>query len=179
MSILIEARKDIELESVSYRSSVAESTFQTMGASINFVNRRQYDSHQFNYNGLTRLFVGSEAADGVFICQFDMEVTAVSAFLRRGGSSSSIRFDIRRITGPETTGTSIFSTEPEIDSTGGNNNYFIEDFLNNNTVAQGTGITLPVASVTDLDAGDVLQCVIEQAMPDAEDFMVVVHFRPR
>lgn len=179
MSNLPEARTDIEIEEVSYRSSVAESTFQRMGQGINFVNRRQADSWQFNYNGLTRLFVGTEAADGVFPCQFNMEITAISAFYRRGGTSSSTIFDIKRIISPETAGTSIFSIKPEFDSTGGNNNYFLEDFLNSTTVAQGTGITIPTLVDVNLNAGDVLELVIDQAMPDAEDLMVSIFYRPR
>lgn len=179
MSNLPEARTDIEKEEVSFRSAVAESTFQRMGQGVNFINRRQHQIHSFNYNGLTRLFVDTVGADGVFPCLFDMEIVGISVFMRRGGSSGNCIINMEWFDGPSSNQGSIFATKPQLNSTGGDFNYMIYNALTDTAEEIGTGFTAPSLSKTQFDAGDVINCKIESAMPDSEDLMFMIHHRPR
>ncbi len=179
MSNLPEAKTDIELEEVSFRSSVAEAVLQRIGQAINFINRRQHQIHAFNYNGLSRLFVDTVGADGVFPCLFDMEIVGLTVFQRRGGSSSSTIIDMEYFSAPGVNGGSIFSVKPELSNTGGDFNYLVYNALTDTDEEIGVGFTSPTFSKTLFDKGDVINCKIDQAMPDAEDLMIMIHHRPR
>jgi len=179
MSNLPEARTDIEIEEVSFRSSVSEAVMQRIGQAVNFINRRQHQIHSFNYNGLTRLFIDVVGADGVFPCLFDMEIVGLSVFMRRGGSSGNCIINMEYFSAPNVNGGGIFTTKPQISSLGGDFNYLIYNALTETSEEIGTGFTAPEFLKTQFDKGDVINCVIESAMPDSEDLMIMIHHRPR
>ena len=179
MSNLVEVRSDIQAENVTYRASVSQATFTKVGQSINFINRRQMDSHSWIFNGRYALGVGVEGSDGMFSCMFDMDILGVSFFNRKSGSSGTLEFDVFRYTAANTSAGSIFGTTPKIDSTASDYTYGIYDKLNDATVKTATGVTIPTITTTELNAGGMLVCEIVTAMSDAEDAQIIIHYRPR
>lgn len=179
MTDVTPSKKNIQIEEIDFRSPVSEATWSKIGGSTNFINDRQHQIHSFNYNGLTRLFVDTVGADGVFPCLFDMEIVGLSVFQRRGGSSSSTIIDMDYFTAPNVNGGSIFTIKPSLTSAGGDFNYLVYNALTDTSEEIGTGFTAPAFSKTLFDKGDVINCIIDQAMPDSEDLMVMIHHRPR
>jgi len=179
MSNLPEARNDIELQEVAFRASVSQATFTKFGQAVNFINRRQYDSHPWNFNGRYALGQGVLGSDAFFPCLFDMEILGVSFFNRKAGTSGTLEFEIERYTDANTSAGSIFSTTPKIDSTAVDFTYGVYDKLNNATVKTATGVIIPVITTVDLDAGDMLVCKLQDTMSDAEDCSIIIHYRPR
>ena len=179
MAEIAPIRKNLFEQELDYKSGIAERTWFKIGSAINFVNNRQHQIHQFNYNGLSRLFVDTFAKDGVFPCLFNMEIVGISVFQRVGGSSGNTVIDLRYRTSPGGALTSLFTTKVNIDTNAVNGSYMIYDALNDVDVEKGLGFTAPVLNKTQFDAGDVIECFIESAMPDSADLMVMIHHRPR
>jgi hypothetical protein len=172
-------RDNIVEQEVDFKSGIAERTWFKIGAALNFVNKRQHQIHSFNYNGLSRLFVDTVGADGVFPCLFDMEIVGLSVFQRRGGTSSSTIIDMEWYDAPGSNQGTIYTTKPSVTSAGGDFNYLVYNALTDTSEEIGTGFTAPLFSKTQFDKGNVINCIIDQAMPDAEDLMVMIHHRPR
>ena len=172
-------RDNIVEQEVDFKSGIAERTWFKIGAATNFINDRQNQIHAFNYNGLTRLHTSILGADGVFPCLFNMEIVGLTVFQRRGGSSSSTIINMEWFDAPASNQGSIFSTKPQISSAGGDQNYMVFNAITDTTTEIGVGFTAPVFSKKIFNAGDVINCIIEQSMPDSEDLMVMIHHRPR
>ena len=173
-------RINIFEEETNRRSSLSEALFSRVGASINFINQRQYDTHAFHFNRLYAKGAGVVGRDGVFPVLFDMEIIGMTMWNRRSGSVGTTELDVLWLSGSESLQGSIFSTTPKISTTSGDNSYIIQDFLNNQTIAQpSSGATIPVLSKSQFDAGDAMLCKIESAMNGAEDCSLLIHFRPR
>lgn len=173
------ARNNIFTESVQYKSSVSESIGNRIGASINFINTRQYDTHQFNFNGRYALGVGVVGADGIFPILFNMEIVGLTMFNRVAGTSGTTEVDIDWLNGSNSNQGTIFSVTPKMASTAPNLAYLIRDELNSVNIELPTGATAPTFIKTEFDAGDALLIEIVSAMSDAEDLSVLIHFRPR
>lgn len=174
-------RINIQSEEVRYRSAVSESTMTRVGQSINFINLKQYDSRGFFQNG--PYFTGGVQAgvDGAWPVLFDVEIIGVSMFNLVAGTSGTTTLDVRRFTASNTPagGASIFSVKPSITSAAGNNAFVFYDFLNSVVLENPTGTTLPVLSVTNLNAGDMLTLNIDSAQPLAQNCGLVLYYRPR
>lgn len=179
MSNLVEARSDVEKEEISFRASVSAALATKLGQSINFINRRQYNVHAFNFNGRYALGVGVLGSDCMFPCLFDMEILGVSFFNRKAGTSGTTEFEIERYTDANTSAGSIFGVTPKIASTAVNFTWGIYDKLNDTTVKTATGVTIPTITTVNLNAGDILVCNIVSAITDAEDCSIMIHYRPR
>lgn len=173
-------RINIQQEETSRRRPVSESVLSRVGAGINFVNNRQYDTHAFHLNGLYRKGMTTIGRDGIFPIIFDMEIIAISMFNRVVGTSSNTQFDLRWLSSSGTVVGSIFSTKPRFTTATGNNAYMIRNFLTSTTSAiPSSGATVPVLSKSEFDAGDALLLRIDSAMVGAEDASLLIHFRPR
>jgi len=172
-------RDNIVEQEVDFKSGIAERTWFKIGAATNFINDRQNQIHPFSFNGLTSAFIDLQGADGVFPCLFDMEIVGLSVFLRKEGSSSSTIIEMEWFDGPGSNQGSIFTTKPEIAFGGGDQNYMIYNAITDTSTEIGPGFTAPVFLKKNFDAGDVINCVIPQAMFNAEDLMIMIHHRPR
>ena len=139
---------------MAYKAAVSESTFTRFGSSINFINKRQFDSKTFEINGPYKV---ATAVDGAYIVPFDMEITGVGAFNIVAGSSGTTTFNVRRFTASGVDAGSIFSTKPSITSAAGNNAYVARRLIPSDTTLENpAGTTIPVISVTDINAVCVL-----------------------
>ena len=179
MAEISDARKNIQIEDVQFRASVSEAVGSKLGSSINFINNRQYLTHQFNFNGRYALGVGFFGADGIFPCLNDTEIVGLTMFNRVAGTSSTTEIDIEWLDSSNSSQGSIFSTTPKIDNTASNYSYLIRNEILGTNVQLPTGATAPVFSKTTFDAGDALLCKLVSGMGDAEDCSLIIHFRPR
>ena len=182
MSEITPARQNIFEQETRYRAAVSEATKTKIGGSINFINERQYDQKAFFLNGPYRVAVNigsTEAVDGLMPFLFPVELVGVWMFNLVSGSSSNTQLDVRRRTSPGGTSTSIFSTRPRITSAASNFAYVGRRLTDNSVLGGGTGMTAPVLSQTEFNAGDVLTLDIVSAMPGAENAGLILQLRPR
>jgi hypothetical protein len=179
MTDISDARKNILVEETQFKSAVSEAVIQKVGASINFINNRQYDSHSWNFNGNYSLGVGVVGADGIFPVLFDMEIVGLTMFNRVSGLSGTTELDVEWLNGSNSNQGSIFSTTPKLTFSSSNYSYIIRDELNSTNVELPTGATAPVFSKTQFDAGDALFCEIVSSMSGGADLSLLLHFRPR
>ena len=180
MTDITEQRINLQSEETDYRSAVSEGTMTRMGAAVNFVNKRQYDTHAFHLNGLYRKGVSVVGSDGIFPVLFDMEILGITMWNRVNGTSGATTLDVQWLSSPGVIAGSIFTIKPSFDNNVGDNAYMIKNIpLGTVIIEPAVGATDPVLSKTQFDAGDALLLVIDSAMPDAEDCSLLIHFRPR
>lgn len=179
MAALSEVRNIIQVEEVAYRAAVSESTLTRVGETSNFILVRQHDTKQFFINGTYSKNSGLPqiGVDGAIPILFNITLIDVCMFNLVAGSSGQTEIDVKRVVNSGGSGTTIFSTKPRIASTAGNNAYVGTAAAG--SFPGGTGLTQPVLSVTDLDAGDLLFCELTDAQVDGENTGVVIFFRPR
>lgn len=176
MSDLPESRVFIQTESVRFRSAVSESLLQTVGKMANFLGKRNHQEKQFFINGPYGIAtVPATALDGLTFFQFDAEIIDVWAYNIIAGSSGTTEMDIK-IADLGGSFTSIFSTTPKFASTASNNSWVDASGI----VTPGTGVTAPVLSVTNVDAGQALRFdLITKQGGDPQNCGIVIHYRPR
>lgn len=179
MSEITPARQNIHEEETRYRAAVSEATAQKLGASINFINDKQHSEKQFFANGpYWYASMPQTYVDGLVFFEFDAEIINVWAYSSAPGSSGTTELDVKRATAPGGAFSSIFSTTPKFASTHATPAWVDAD----GTQAAGTGVTAPVLSTTNVDAGDALRFDIIQSMTGNGNEVVVgiiVHYRPR
>jgi len=178
MADVTPARRNIRTEEVSYRSSVSEATFSKMGASVNFINDFQYDTHSFRVNGNSGLAAGSTATDGVYVFRYNAEIVGFSMFNAKVGTSGSMVVDMHRLTGGNTDSGSIFTVQPTVTTSSSDENYMLYDVPNATSIVLPTGFTAPTFGTTTFNQGDALRFDLDAAFLDGRDFSVEVHFRP-
>lgn len=180
MADITPARSNIQSEAVAYKAAVSEATFTTIGAAVNFINLKQYDQKAFFINGPYSIVSGAQTEiDGAIAILFDCEIVGVMMYNMVAGSSGTTTLDINRWTASNTGGTSIFSTRPSITSAAGNKAFVFRDVLNSTTLENPAGTTVPVLSVTQLNAGDMLTCDIDAKQTGGENCGVILMIRPR
>lgn len=183
MADIAPSRIILQEEEVQYRGSVSEATLFRFGAAANFVNLRQYDSRGFFLNGPYDAVGGAQTGvDGSWGVLFNVEIIAVMMFNLVAGSSGTTTLDIRRFTASNTGNTSIFSTKPSIASSAGNNAFVFRDYLNETTLENPAGTTLPVltgGSTFNLNAGDMLTMNIDAKQVGGQNCGVLLYYRPR
>lgn len=180
MTDITPSRQNVQVEETDFRSAVSEAVFQKTGGSINFINSFQLDYHAFNMNGAYVSGAGQTGLEGFFPVFYDAEIVGISVNNTVPGVSGTTLVDIHEITAGGTDNGSIFSTKPSADSTAGANAYGIRLFLPSVVDLQtATGIVLPSLSTTNLTAGTCLRFDCDTSMPGAENFSIVIGYRPR
>lgn len=178
MADITEERKYIQEEETAYRAAVAESTMNRVGAAINFINKRQYDTKAFFLNGYyAKVTAPQTAADGFYIFPFDVEVFDAAIFNVVAGSSGTTELDVKVATASGGSFSSIFSTTPKIASSAGANAWV-------KVGGSGTGLTAPVLSggtgLFNINAGSAIRVdkmAVQSGTP--ENCGIIIYFRPR
>lgn len=174
MPTITPLRRNIVTEEVQFRSAVSESTWNKIGGSLNFVNERQYQEKVYNLNG--PYSIGStypfNGIDGLTIVQFDMTIINVYIFNITNGTSGTTELDLKRIQNPAGAAVTIFSTTPKFTSAAAANTWI-------GVGETVTGMTAPVLSTTDIDAGDALRFDMISAVTGAFNTGLIVIYRPR
>ena len=180
MADLIPERLNIQIEETQYKSAVSESTMSRVGASINFVNKRQHDTKQFFING--KYYVGGASqtgVDGAYAFLKDAEITGIMMFNLIAGASGTTTLDIVRYTASNTGGSSIFTVKPAISSTAGDNAYVMVDLTPSYTILENpSGTTAPTMALTTVSAGDLIKMNFTSVQAGGENAGIVIYFRP-
>jgi hypothetical protein len=174
-------RINLQVEETKHKAGVSEATFTRTAQAVNFVNMKQYDSRGFFLNGPYFAGDGKKDVDGAWIVLFDIEIIGVAMFNHVAGTSGTTRLDVHRFTasGTPAGGTSIFTTRPALSFSSGNNAMVVRDVLNSVTLQGPSGSTVPVLSITDLNAGDMLSLDLDNAQPGGENCGLILYYRPR
>jgi hypothetical protein len=184
VSNLPEARSDIELEETQFRASVSESRATKIGSSINFINRRQFDTYIFALNGPYGKAQPAQGHDGMFTALYDLEIIGISFGHIVNGLSGTTDLDLVLFDVDKTNLGSVFTTRPSFNQNAGNNSFSTRNFL---TVEDNlnTGFTLPVLANPDpqnntlkVDKFQSLRFDTVANMQDAENAFIEIHFRP-
>jgi len=179
MSNLTETRQDIELEDVAYRASVSEAVANKLGSSVNFINRRQYDTHSWHINGDYSTGTGSVGLDGIFPFLFDVEIVGFSYYAGNVGISGTTSIDVHWLNAGGSDNGTIFSTKPSISSVAAPGEYTLYNQLTSTIISNPTGHTLAVLSKTTFNSGDALRLDLDSTMSEANNFQFSIQYRPR
>lgn len=181
MTDLTDKRSIIQQEETDFRSSVSEAVLTKFGQTNNFIANRQLFYKEFNINGDYRLGAGIEGFEGMFSFVHDFEIVSIHIGSIVPGSSGTTTLDIHLFQGDEIDQGSIFSTKPSIDFTAPANAYGVKVFLPTDVdLVTQTGVTLPVLGIPNsFNAGDAFRIDIDTAMISAENFNLIIGYRPR
>lgn len=190
MSEITGERKFIQVEEAANRAAVSESLAFRLGAGLNFINRRQYDTRKIALDGsywvVTAPQYGVEALEPF---PYDIEIFNVAMYNMVPGSGGTTELDVKVTPTSGGTFTSIFTVTPKIASTAGANNYFLKSDENGSNNTAGTGQTMPTwnASMIDgvtghlnVDAGSALRVdLIQHQTGTPENCGIIIYFRAR
>lgn len=181
MADILEERINIQSEETSYRAAVSEAMLTRVGASLNFINKRQYDTKAFFLNGkYYQMGTPQHAVDGAYMFLFDAEIVGCMMFNITAGSSGTTTLDIKRYTASNTGGSSIFTTPPSISFSAGNYAFVGRRLIPTDTILENpSGTTAPVIGTVNVDAGDMITLSLTSAQSGAENCGIVLFFRPR
>lgn len=179
MSSVTELKSDLQVEAFKSGSAASEAAVQAMAENIQFINKTFEGPREFTLNGQYWRVPGAQTGvDGGRPCFTNLEIVGLCMWNLVAGSSGTIEFDIiRHFVGGGSA--SIFTTKPAIPYTAGNDSRIIYDFVNLATLFSSAGITVPVLTSTDLDAGDFLTLNVTQKQSFGEDAGLYLSVRPR
>jgi len=175
MTEITGVRKNIQIEEVQTEAGISEAVAQKIGSSMNFINN--FQNKGFDFKFLNKFAPISGGEDGVRGLIFNAEIIGLSGYIRQSGSSGSTVIDIHSLTGATDNG-SILSTPLTLTSAVSNGLVFFTDLLTPNS-SGGTGVTLPVFSTVNLNAGQGLRVDLVSNAIDALDLSLTIHYRPR
>ena len=179
MTAINGAKNIIQVEEVEESSAVSESTFNKIGASINFILEKTWVSKQFNLNGK---FINQavDNFDGTIVFPFDCTIYALSFSNFSAGSSGQNTADIHWQSAPGVDEGSIFSTKPAINFNAGSKTYLFKDVLTPaDDIDPGGGSVLPVFSKLDFNKGDALYAQLDEMQPNGGTLTLEIFYAPR
>jgi hypothetical protein len=171
------SRSVIFQEDVSYKRSVSEAILSKVGAQSNFINTYQIDSHRFCLNGSYSVATGIVLYDGAYNFFYNSEIVGVYFWNGQRGSSGLTDFDIEWVNESGGNEGSIFSSNPQIDSTASDVSIGRVNLTTGNSTG-GTGITLPTLSKTQFLEGQSLIFKLNSAMISASNCGICIQFKP-
>lgn len=185
MTDIARARRNVQIEEISYKAAVSEGTWSKLGGAINFINDRQTMHFEYGflkgnsssgtvaYNYLTTPFNDLGTSETF---PYAAEIIAVTCYHGAAGSGGTSEIDLKwQPVNSVTAFATIFTTTPKVTSAATADRYF--DSLGNNTTP--TGCTAPVLSKTTFAAGDKIRCDLITTMTGSPNgYLVRIFFRP-
>ena len=168
----------IQSEEVDFRSPISENTWTRVGGSINFINERQVDTHQWVLNGRYQLFDIVQGPDGILPVLFDMEIVGYSIYSDVSGSSGTTTLDIHKLSAGGTDDGSIFNVNPAVDSTSANGSYSLIRLDPAADLQLPTGHTKGTFNTTQFVAGEALRFDLDGSMENGRNISFQLLFRP-
>lgn len=168
----------IQEEEVDFRSPISENTWTRVGGSINFINERQVDTHQWVLNGRYSLFGVKAGPDGILPVLFDMEIVGYSVYNETVGTSGTTILDIHKLSSGGTDDGSIFSTRPAVDFNAASGSYSLIRLDPAADLQLPTGHTKAVFSSINFSAGESLRLDLDSAMQNGRNISLQLLFRP-
>lgn len=176
-TIIPPKRNLIYYEGAEFRAAVSEELIQRQGAVTNFISIRQYQEKEFQANGFYgRASMPYIVTDGLTFFNFDAEIVNVFAYINEPGSAGTTEIDLKISAPGSGTWTSIFSTTPKFTSAAA----ALSRVDVTGTNPPLTGVTAPVLSTTNVDAGYAVRMDLIQAMTsDPVTCGALIIYRPR
>ncbi len=179
MSNLAPARNTIQAEEVAFKGAGSENCMGRIGATVN-LNSYNLQIASWSLNGPSSAFVANKEYDGGRPILFNAEIIGLSIFQYGVGSSGAHEFEIFRTTAPNTTGVSLFSTRPKINTgDGGPHMALFYDFLNGVQKQGSANCVNPVLASNQLNAGDMLYFYPTSLQVGAVTCSLSLLYRPR
>lgn len=154
---------------------MSEGSFYRLAEAVMFINDYQMVPYIFEFAGPFQPIAGGEG--GILPLVANMDVVGISGRLRLTGNSGSTVMDCHYERNGSDQG-SIFSTKLTIPNTVSEPGYFWKNLLTT-TDDERSGITQPVFSTTEFNAGDQLRFDIDSNAEDAFDLLLALWLRPR
>lgn len=181
MSDILEERINIQDEETDFESAVSEGTLQRVGASINFINKRQYIEKKFTWNNELGSFeIDLPFSDGAMPIAQDMEIIGFCLWISQQGGTGDLDVDVLRLQNSGDAGVSIFSTRPKLQSAAGNNSWIMK--VTTPTLFEKhptSGYVMGILSTTDIDQGDLLMAKLKSVPSLGVDAGLTLFMRPR
>jgi hypothetical protein len=156
MATITPLRGNIQLESLQTGSAASESAVQAIGQNTQFLITQPDYSVRWDVNGNYNVIPGVQSlVDGKRAIFKNYQIHGLMLSVDEAGASGTLEIDIIRLTSGGST-SSIFSTRPSLPSTAGNDARILRRFFDSTTLVASSGAVIPVLSVTNLSAGDVL-----------------------
>lgn len=172
----------IQVEETLLRTPVSEALLGRVGAGINFINERQYDTRKIALDG--PYWVANVPLNGLEALEpfpFNVEIFDIAMYNLVAGSGGTTELDVQVTAASGGTFQSIFSTTPKIAASAGNNSYFLK------SLGAGAGQTQPVFENSLLDAdgrllvaaGSALRVdLVAKQTGTPENCGIIIYFRP-
>lgn len=163
MAEILPARVAVLEDETETGAAISEAIGDKIGANINHMIRYEEIRLQWVLNGQYDLKVTPELyVDGLRAISKSCRIAYVNIYNLTAGSSGNLRFDIVRFPVGGGPATSILTTQPVIPNSAGSNAFIVRDLIAGVNTRLTVGCTVPVFSVTNLNAGDVLGIVVDQ-----------------
>ena len=177
MGELVGARKQFYDEDVNARVSVSQALAKKLAQGQQFIHDNQL--MRLTFGAVGSYYVASPPLNGVGtieIIERDSEIVNVWVINHTSGTAGTTEVDIKKAALGSSVYASIFSTTPKFASTSADN-----DVIDSASViaAAPTGVTRPVLSSNELDAGDKLRFDLITTMTGGASVYVIIHIRPR
>lgn len=179
MSTIVTPKRNlIYFEGAQFLGAVSEELIQRQGGVSNFISLYQYTEKQFFANGRYGIMSSYPqlGVDGLVFLEFNIEIINAWVFNNVPGSGGTTELDIKKASTPGGAFTSIFSTTPKITSAAPAFSW--ADWQGKTTPT--TGVTAPVVSSPNLNAGDALRLDLLTVMTgNPENTGILITYRPR
>jgi hypothetical protein len=156
MSNLPPSRIEVQTGQVQTRRPASELLVQAISGTANHYLERSREPYKFNVNGIYSGQINALGVDGLYVFDFDITITNVVLFSNVPGAGAITELDLKVGTSGGAY-TSIFSTTPKAAPAHGLYAYV-------GVGGTETGLTAPVLSTTDIDAGQAIRFDIISSM---------------
>jgi hypothetical protein len=182
MADIPELRYLIQSEETKADAATSEATFTRVGATTNFINKRQYDSKLWAANGRYSQKSGVVLTiDGAYPVWQDMQIVGLHVYNHTAGSSGLTQFDIYKQSTSGGARTSLFTVRPSLSYTSGNYAYLIYDAVLGSPLINPTGAVQPTFTGGGLllTRGEQLTCDMTSTQVGGYNAGIELLMRPR
>lgn len=143
----------IFVEETDVKSAISEATMQRIGASINYIIDRIYNTYNFSWNNFYRVTDTSDGLDGYkyFYKAVNIQRYILTNHVAGTSGTSAVNFEVYDET--NTLLGDLFSTPPSIDSAAGNRAIVGRDVQASTDILAGSNKVVGTLNYTTLNAG--------------------------
>lgn len=169
MALIPESKNLIDQNETKYKSSVSESTFTRMGASINYIINRIIKAENFEWSGFYRVHTYSDGLGGkrFFIRASDISYYYLSNVTGGTSGVTEVNFDVYDDTN-QLLG-DLFSAPPSIASSVGNGGVVGYNVETSSDINAGAGKAVGTLNYTTLGAGWSIVPKLTDSQVDAQN----------
>lgn len=171
------ARQTFYIEDTQYRAANSEALMSKLASGMQFINDNQMVILDFFATGPYDINTSFPFVCGDFeILEKNYEIVNVWVTNGTKGSSGTTQADIERAALNSSSWSTIFSTKPAFSSSSADGDLIDSAEM---IAAAPTGVTRPVLSSANLNAGDKLRLKLHSVMTGGKDLRIKMHLKPR